>query len=250
MPKVDQNALLQGFRGMMSTPESIAAEQATKANAEAASGSDFDTMEQYLSNRKKLVEPSYDDPALKNPPRDAERDKWLALTEFGSRLASGSSPYFAQNFGPAAAAGIASYRQSQAQYDDDMMKRTNARLIQTQLNETARSRTDNTAAKLVEIAQQGNFGSGFDHLFTDQPANDQSLAVFNHDFGFRHGCIDRGGRHTRIGHLTDLWLHFQPNPVVHIDRGGDINNEADVDKSNGFRRNPRARHGRRFKGNL
>jgi hypothetical protein len=73
----------------------------------------------------------------------------MALAEFGSRLAAGNSPYFAQNFGPAASAGISSYRQSQSQYDDDTMKQAELRLRQSQIEEQANSRRDTTAAALT-----------------------------------------------------------------------------------------------------
>lgn len=113
---------------------------------------EFNAAESLLRNRDLLAQKGGDTTSgIPAAVRDKDRDRWLALTEFGSRLAAGNSPYFAQNFGPAAAAGISSYRQSQSQYDDDQMKQAELDLRRRDIEGQARARADTTAATLTGI---------------------------------------------------------------------------------------------------
>jgi len=77
--------------------------------------------------------------------RDKELDRWMALADFGGKLAAGSSPYFAQNFGPATSAGIASYKEAEMMARENAMKEANSRLLQRQ-NDDANYRAEMTAA--------------------------------------------------------------------------------------------------------
>lgn len=77
--------------------------------------------------------------------RNPELDKWMAIADFGGKLAAGSSPYFAQNFGPATTAGIAAYRGSEEAARENAMKEANSRLLQRQ-NDDANYRSEMASA--------------------------------------------------------------------------------------------------------
>lgn len=209
-PKVRPETLPLGkpkFKPRAEAKPVASAQTGTTGGSATTSGSitdpgEYDALKGFLRNRDAIDSRAYD-AGIPTVQRDKDRDRWLALGEFGSRLAAGNSPYFAQNFGPAAQAGIASYRQSEAQYDDDAMKQAEMRLRQAQLNETAAGRRDTAAigigqiegsvtaarvragATLMRLSQQLKYGQSIDPQaytsrlrdYTNMIANDPTLTL-------------------------------------------------------------------------
>lgn len=79
---------------------------------------------------------------------DKERDKWMAIADFGGKLASGTSPWFAQNFGPATQAGIASMRGDRDTNYDNALKLINARNMEYQTRMGRESNLVNNAVQM------------------------------------------------------------------------------------------------------
>lgn len=94
---------------------------------------------------------------------DPSVDKWLALGKMGSQLAAGNSPYFAQNFGPAADAGITALMQDRERAQELNQRRANLALQQennwradqrSSLDNAVRMRGDDLQYKrAVEVAE-------------------------------------------------------------------------------------------------
>ena len=144
---VDQNKRIAS--GDLSGIQAIASAGGNSSAATQPSSSGIGSLADYMKQVQGLRGEPKEDPRMEalyaTMKRDKELDRWMALADFGGKLAAGSSPYFAQNFGPATTAGIAAYRGSEEAARENAMKEANSRLLQRQ-SDDANYRTELTSA--------------------------------------------------------------------------------------------------------
>lgn len=126
--------------------------QAPGAQPPQYGGSQSDYVKQYLDSIKS----------------DKDQDYWMTLAKFGAALAGGTSPYFAQNFGPAAGVGIDTMRDIQKGHGEDQKTLAELQYRQAVIDAENR-RADNQNQTSRDVAQIGANSSKY--------ATDASTAI-------------------------------------------------------------------------